>query len=296
LSKPLVQHCFELLSHLSLPGLYRLGNLLAFVLGNTPNQVSRQARQNIDLCFPELDRGERRKLYRESIRQTCYALVELAAVWFWPIERIESRITRVEVCDSFMQSTRGRIILAPHLGSWETLAVWLGNHVNAMFLYKRRKNKTLDAFVKQARSRSGGEPLPTKKHGLRRALIGLRRGGSLMILPDQKPPSSKARIESTFFGLRAPTTTLVQNLCSKLDCDVFIAVAYRSAGGEFSLCIEPLERARLAGDKVESALYMNQQIEQRIGHARGQYQWEYRRFSNQVYEPLKQAAASCNPD
>ena len=290
MSKPLVQHCLELLSHLSLPGLYRLGNLLAFVLGNTPNQVSRLARQNIDLCFPELDRDERRKLYRESIRQTCYALVELGAIWCWPIDRIEGRITRIEVCDSFMQATRGRIILAPHLGSWETLAVWLGNHVNAMFLYKRRKNKTLDAFVKQARSRSGGEPLPTKKPGLRRALVGLRQGGSLMILPDQKPSSNKARIESTFFGLNAPTTTLVQNLCSKLECDVFIAVVYRSAGGEFNLCIEPLERARLAGDKVESALYMNQQIEQRIGHACGQYQWEYRRFSNQVYKPLKQAA------
>ena len=290
MSKPLVQHCLELLSHLSLPGLYRLGNLLAFVLGNTPNQVSRLARQNIDLCFPELDRDERRKLYRESIRQTCYALVELGAIWCWPIDRIEGRITRIEVCDSFMQATRGRIILAPHLGSWEMLAVWLGNHVNAMFLYKRRKNKTLDAFVKQARSRSGGEPLPTKKPGLRRALVGLRQGGSLMILPDQKPSSNKARIESTFFGLNAPTTTLVQNLCSKLECDVFIAVVYRSAGGEFNLCIEPLERARLAGDKVESALYMNQQIEQRIGHACGQYQWEYRRFSNQVYKPLKQAA------
>ena len=296
MSKPLVQHCFELLSHLSLPGLYRLGNLLALVVGNTPNQVSRPTRRNIDLCFPELDRSERRKLYRESIRQTCYSLVELAAVWCWPIDRIESKITRVEVCDSFTQSTRGRIILAPHLGSWETLAVWLGNHFNAMFLYKRRKNKTVDAFVKQARSRSGGEPVPTKKHGLRRALIGLRQGGSLMILPDQKPSFNKARIESTFFGLNAPTTTLVQNLCSKLECDVFIAVVYRSAGGEFNLRIEPLERERLAGDKVESALYMNQQIEQCIDHARGQYQWEYRRFSNQVYEPLKQAAASCEPD
>ena len=296
MSKPLAQHCLELLSRLSLPGLYRLGNLLAFFLGNTPNQVSRPTRQNIDLCFPELDRGERRKLYRESIRQTCYALVELGAVWCWPIDRIERRITQIEVCDSFMQSTSGRIILAPHLGSWETLAVWLGSHVNAMFLYKRRKNKVLDAVVKQARSRSGGEPLPTKKHGLRRALIGLRQGGSLMILPDQKPPSNKAKIESTFFGLSAPTTTLVQNMCSKLECDVFIAVVYRSAGGEFSLCIEPLERARLAGDKNESALYMNQQIEKRIGRARGQYQWEYRRFSNRVYEPLKQAAASCEPD
>jgi KDO2-lipid IV(A) lauroyltransferase len=187
-----------------------------------------------------------------------------------------------------MKSTRGRIILAPHLGSWETLAVWLGSQINAMFLYKRRKNKAIDAFIKHARARSGGIPLSTRKSGLRQALIGLRQGGSLMILPDQKPSYNKASIASSFFGLSAPTTTLVQNLCSKLDCDVFIAVAYRSVpAGEFRLCIEPLELARLADEEIESAKYMNQQIEQRVRQAREQYQWGYRRFSNKVYESVQ---------
>jgi len=288
LSKPLVQHCLELLSKLSLRNLYRLGNVMALFFAIIPNQVSRQARQNIALCFPELGADQRRQLYRENVRQTCYTLIEVAAVWCWPSDRVIQQITQVEVCDSFTQSTRGRIILAPHLGSWETLAVWLGSEINAMFLYKRRKNKAVDAYVKQARSRSGGVPQPTKKRGLRKVLIGLRQGGSLMILPDQKPSFNKARIASSFFGLSAPTTTLVQNLCSKLDCDVFIAVAYRSStAGEFRLCIEQLESARLAGEEVASALYMNQQIEQRVCQAREQYQWGYRRFSNQVYESVQ---------
>ena len=80
----------------------------------------------------------------------------------------------------------------------------------------------------------------------------------------------------------------MQNLCSKLDCDVFVAVACRSTtAGEFRLCIEPLESARLAGEKVASALYMNQQIEQCLRQEREQYQWGYRRFSNQVYESVQ---------
>lgn len=287
MSKPLVQHCLELLSHASLRGLYRLGNLLAFGLAHTPNQVSRRTRQNIALCFPEVGAKQRRQLYRESIRHTSYALIELAAIWCWPVDRIERKITRLEICDSFRQSNRARIILAPHLGSWETLAIWLGAHTDAMFLYKRRKNSSVDAFVKRARARSGGVPLPTQQAGLRQVLIGLRRGASLMILPDQKPRSNKASIASRFFGLSAPTTALVQNLCSKLDCDVFIAVAYRSRpAGEFNLCIEPLEHARLAADQTASAAYMNAQIEQRVRRTPGQYQWGYRRFSKQVYESV----------
>jgi KDO2-lipid IV(A) lauroyltransferase len=285
LRKPLAQHCLELLSRASLRTLYRLGDVAAFFLSNTPNQVSRQARLNIALCFPEMGADQRRQLYRETIRQTSYALFELAAIWCWPTARIERYITRVEVADSFTNSTRARIILTPHLGSWETLGVWLGKRISVMFLYKQRKNKAVDQFVKQARARTGGIPVPTKKHGLRQLLVGLRGGGNLVILPDQKPPSSKVHIPSTFFGFSAPTTTLVQNLCSKLDCDVFIAVVYRSVpAGEFRLCIEPLDTARLAGEVVESARYMNQQIEQRVRQAPGQYQWGYRRFSNQVYE------------
>ena len=211
----------------------------------------------------------------------------MAAVWCWPIDKIQKFITQVEICDSFDQSTRGRIILLPHLGSWETLAVWLGQRSNVMYLYKQNKNKAINAFVTQARARTGGIPVPTNNHGLRQLLVGLQRGGSAVILPDQRPRPDKVHIPSTLFGLSAPTTSLVQNLCSKLDCDVFIAVAYRgSKVGEFRLCIESLEPARLAGEEVASALYMNQQIEQRVRQVPEQYQWGYRRFSNQVYESV----------
>ena len=190
MSKPFAQHFLELLSHLSLRGLYRLGRLLAPLVAYTPNQVSRQARQNIDLCFAELSKSERRKLVLESIRHSCYAGFELAALWCWPPARVESHITQLDICDSFMQSSRGRIILLPHLGSWETLGIWLGSRIEVMYLYKRRKNKAVDRFVKLARARTGGIPVPTKKAGLRQMLIGLKRGGmliSLLVIPFYVP-------------------------------------------------------------------------------------------------------------
>jgi KDO2-lipid IV(A) lauroyltransferase len=288
LSKPLAQHLLELLSHLSLRALYRLGDVLAIIGGNLPNRISRTTRQNIALCFPDVDASAQRRLYRQAIRHTCYTAVEVAAVWCWPMDKIHAHITQVDVCDNFDQSTRGRIILLPHLGSWETLAIWLGQRINVMYLYKKIKNKSVDAFVRQARERTGGIPVPTKKSGLRQLLVGLKRGGSAVILPDQRPRQNKVHIESTFFGLDAPTTTLVQNLCSKLDCDVFIAVVYRTSPvGNFGLCIEELDRERLAGEEQESARYMNEQIEQRVRRFPEQFNWGYRRFSNQVYESVQ---------
>ncbi len=288
MGKPTLQRLLELLSRFSLHNQYRLGDLLSLVLRNTSNQVSRQARENIRLCFADTDPAGQQALYRDSMRHTCYAMTELATAWCWPPERVLETITSIDVCDEFDSSNRSRIILVPHLGSWETLAVWLGQHCNAIMLYKRRKNRALDSFIRQARARSGGVLVPTKKRGLRQLLVGLKQGKSLMILPDQKPGGKKAYIESSFFGLGAPTTTLVQNLCSKLDCDVFIANMCRSEPpGEFSLQIRPLEHARLAADDVSSAQYMNDQIEALVRQHLVQYQWGYRRFDASAYASLK---------
>lgn len=284
MGKPILQRSLELLARFSLPTQYRVGDLISLVLRSTPNQVSRQARENIRLCFADMDKAEQQALYRDSMRHTCYATTELAAAWCWPTERMLATITSVDVCDEFDASERSRIILVPHLGSWETLAVWLGQHCNAIMLYKRRKNRELDSFILQARARSGGDLVPTKKRGLRQLLIGLKAGKSLMILPDQKPGGKKAYIESKFFGLGAPTTTLVQNLCSKMDCDVFIANMCRSEPpGEFSLQIRPLEHGRLAADDISSAQYMNDQIEALARRHLAQYQWGYRRFDSGAY-------------
>jgi len=288
LSKPFIQYCFEFLSNFSLRFQYRVADWIAFVLRNTSNQLSRQVRENIALCFADLGEAEQRHLYRESIQQTCYAMTELAAVWCWPTEKILAQVSSVDTCDEFEHSTRGRIILAPHLGSWETLVIWLGNHCDAMIMYKRRKNKSVDQFVKTARARSGGIPVPTKKHGLRKLLIGLREGNSLMILPDQRPARNKARIDAEFFGVNAPTTTLVHNLCSKVECDVFLASMQRSSPpGNFSLRIQSLDHTSLAADEVSSAQYMNDQIEQLVRPSLEQYQWGYRRFSENAYKAAK---------
>jgi len=279
-----------LLSRRSLRTQYRLGRLFGQVLRNTPNQISRQTRENIELCFADLGHDQRRRLFRESIDHTCYSMIELAAVWCWPVDRVLATITSLDICEEFSNSGRARIILAPHLGSWETLGVWLGRHCEAIMLYKQRKRKhqATDRFILEARSRSGGTLVPTKKRGLRQLLIGLKQGRSLMILPDQRPRGRKASIPSTFFGFGASTTTLVQALCCRVDCDVFIASACRSdPPGEFGLRIRSLEHARLAADQASSAQYMNDAIEALVRLQPCQYQWGYRRFTTSAYNTIR---------
>jgi KDO2-lipid IV(A) lauroyltransferase len=287
-SKPAIQHILELLSHFSLRFQYRLGDAIAFVCRCIPNRYTRLMRRHIKLCLPELDQSAQKQLYHQALRHTIYTFTELGAVWCRPADKILGRVSTLDICEEFHHTGRGKIILAPHLGSWETLGIWLGQNCDAIILYKRPRDKALDNFVRQVRGRTGGTPVPTKKRGLRKLLIGLRAGSNLMILPDQKPGAGKARIEAEIFGVNAPTTTLVKNLCSKVDCDVFIATIYRSSPpGEFSLTIQPLDRERLVNDETTGAQYMNDRIEQLVRQSPEQYQWGYRRFSNKAYGPGK---------
>ena len=288
MSRPAIQLCLELLSHVSLRSQYRLADCIAFVLRIIPNQVSKHTRDNIKLCFPDLPSTEQKLLYRNSIRHTCYSMTELAAVWCWPADKILAQVTSFDICPEFNESTKSKIILAPHLGCWEMLAIWLGRACDTMILYKRRSNRALDSFILESRARTGSTLVPTKKRGLRKLLIGLKKGENLMILPDQKPAANKGRIKSCFFGVSAPTTKLVQTFCARVDCDVFMATINRSnPPGEFGLRIERLEHSRLAAEETDSAQYMNDQIEQRCRFHPEQYQWGYRRFTSTAYEAVK---------
>ena len=287
LLKSLSQHLLKLMSCLSLRNQYRLGSIAAFFIARMPNRITRQTRQNIDLCLGELDTAAQRQLYRGSIRHTSYAFTELAALWFWPLDRVLALITSIEICAEFDRSQRGRVILVPHLGSWEAFAIWLGHHHDAMFLYKPQKDSELDTQVHAARARSGGTPVPTNKQGLRQLLAGIRQGSSIMILPDQRARRRQAHAEATFFGFSALTTTLVHSLCSRVECDVFLGAMCRSDPvGEFSLTIRPLEHARLAANLDSSAQYMNDQIESLVRENLAQYQWSYRRFDASAYATL----------
>ena len=134
--------------------------------------------------------------------------------------------------------------------------------------------------------------MSTKKRGLRDLLRGVRANKSIVILPDQKPARRKHRIPARFFGHLAPTMPLVQMLCAKVECDVFIAAMCRvEPAGRFEMVIRPLDHARLAAAEIDSAQYMNDAIEALVRDYLAQYQWGYRRFADTVYQAPDQGTA-----
>ena len=105
-----------------------------------------------------------------------------------------------------------------------------------------------------------------------------------MILPDQRPKKDKTRNLSNFFGYPAPTTPLIHNLCNRIDCDVFIATAFRDTeAGRFNINVKTLDQRKLAAEQQNSLDYMNAEIEALIRQHPEQYQWGYSRFKRSTY-------------
>ncbi|MCP4186974.1 MAG: lysophospholipid acyltransferase family protein [Gammaproteobacteria bacterium] len=275
---------FRLVSRLSLKTQYRLARFFGFFIRLIPNRTSSYTRLNIALCFPQMASEEKQQLVKLSIQHSSYSLFELAAVWCAPAEKILHTVNSQDICTSFRQSHQGSIIIAPHLGCWELMILWLAQRPDFMCLYKPQENATFDQFILEARSRNGAEMLPTNKAGLRQMSRGLKQGKTVMILPDQRPGKSGTEITVDFFGHSASSSPLIHKLCRSTNCDIFIAAMIRSQDlGRFNLCIEALDRNSLSGDQQQSLLYLNKQMECLIKKHPEQYQWGYRRFPAELY-------------
>lgn len=269
------------LSCLSLRNLQRLGAALGELAWRMNSNSCRVSRNNLALCRPDLTPAEREQWVRDSLRESGKTLLEMAALWCWPAARCLAMIRKVEGLD-LLESAEGKpsglMLLAPHLGNWELAGLFFASRSHMVSLYRPAKVAALDVFIRQARSRTGAELVPTHAQGVVRLLKVLRQGGVVGILPDQEPPLS-AGIFAPFMGVAANSMTLVSRLLSKTQAQVLVTYTRRLPDGQgFELMI----RAPAAGiadeDLLTSVTAMNQSVADCIQAQPCQYQWGYKRF------------------
>jgi KDO2-lipid IV(A) lauroyltransferase len=213
---------------------------------------------------------------------------ELAAIWHHPLEQVLNYVKTEAVDEQFYQSQKPKIIIAPHHGSWEMLNLWLSGQGPLYSLYKPARSPSLNQYVLQKRSRNGAFLAPSTTAGLRHLLKGLKKNGTVMILPDQRPARNTAQIEATFFGYPAATSLLIKKLLDKVECDVFLASMQRNLDQPgYHLKLKELDSKQLRTSDLVSANYMNASIEALVRDDIAQYQWAYRRFPIRYYHALE---------
>ncbi len=237
---------------------------------------------NIAYCLPELNAQQQQQLVRNSLVHTATTMIEMAAIWHKPYTWMKQQITSIKGEELLTPTAddQGIIIIAPHIGNWEVLGLYLPSVQHIVSLYQPPKMPELEPLIRAAREKTGGAVAATNRRGVSQILKHLRNGGMTGILPDQIPNDINSGIHAPFFGKPALTMTLITNLIQKTQCRAVCGYAKRVDNG-FELVFVPANEAIYSEDIHTSVLGLNLSIEACVRDIPEQYQWEYKRFRKQ---------------
>ncbi|MBK1735358.1 lipid A biosynthesis acyltransferase [Halorhodospira abdelmalekii] len=272
----------RLLGRCPLPLLHGSGWVLGQLLARVPNHLRLISAINLALCFPARSEAQRRRLQRRALIETCKTALELGPVLTGDAERITRRWVRAvhghHHLEKALGSGRGLILLAPHLGCWELLNLWVAARYPLTALYRPPRQSALEPLLVRGRTRNGARMLPADTQGIRALIRALRAGEVVGILPDQEPAGSEPF--APFFGVPAKTMTLASRLAHKSQAAVVFGFAKRlPAGGGFELHFLPAPEGVAAADPHIATAALNRGVEACVQKAPTQYQWTYKRFA-----------------
>jgi Kdo2-lipid IVA lauroyltransferase/acyltransferase len=266
------------LSFLSIEGQRRVGRWLGWLVWYLHTQEVRSTLINLRICFPEMDPDARRRLAKASLAQTGQLVAETGATFHWREQDWRKLIKEVEGESLLIPAPADRrplLILVPHFGNWEFLALYLGKlGINA--LYDPPRVRAFEPLILAARSRSGASLFPIDPTGLRGFFRAFQAQKPVALLPDQVP-ERQAGVYAPFFGEPALTMTFAHRLIARHGARVLLGTAMRCDGG-FRIRFTPVPDALADPDPVVSATAMNGAIEQLVLTDPAQYQWDYKRF------------------
>ena len=269
-----------------LPGALRrpLGRTIGLAVDLLGLRPARTTDVNLALADPRRPVRDRRALARRSLAEDGILALDCAAVWTGSVNARLHRVDPgpgVEALGSARAAGRGLLLLAPHLGNWELLNLWLQARLGTAerpftALYRPLRDPGLDAWLHDRRSRSGARLLPSDRAGLRGIARTLAAGGVVGVLPDQVPPRD-AGVPAPFLGREALTTTLVRSLVRRRAAAVLAVAALRRGDRHEVHCL-PAAADLGAADRRRAAAALNRTVEACIARAPAQYQWSYERF------------------
>ena len=230
---------------------------------------------NIDACFSQLPRRQRRDLCRASLLETGRFVGEMGLAWHGKADALARCVRTVEGAELIREPPAGgMLVLMPHFGNWEILS-YVFRRTTVTCLYAPPRIPGLEHEMNRARERWGAIMVPAGLRGLRAIRQTLADGGVAGLLPDQTP-SPAAGVPAPFFGQDALTMTLAHRLMTA-KTRVILSTAQRVPGG-FEVRHVRIDDQIRDPDPVTSATALNAAIESAVLRDPAQYQWEYNRF------------------
>jgi len=275
--KPLFLFLFKLASHLPLSVLHRLGVALGWATYLLSGRYADRLRENLHNAFPDLDEDGFRRALRSNVTEMGKSLTELPWLWRRPLATVTHSVRQVwgfEHVEAALRDGKGLIVLAPHLGCFEMIGLYVAARTPMTCMYRIPRMLWLDSVIRGGRERGQMKLAPADVSGVRAMLKALKRGEVVGILPDQAPGKGEGEWVE-FFGRPAYTMTLVERLAQTTGAAVVVSYALRLPKGDgYELHFTPF--APVEGESYLRT--MNCAVEDAVRVCPEQYLWNYNRY------------------
>jgi KDO2-lipid IV(A) lauroyltransferase len=228
---------FRALALLPLPVLYWLGDGLHVIVFHIVRWRVGLARRNIAGAFPDKSADERERILRESYRNLCRTLME--AIWGFraPGSALVERIAfeNPEVIERYKATGTTLVLLTAHTCNWEWLLLASGVRFEFPIdaVYKRLALTGVDRYVREARSRFGGNPIPFETF-----LFELMRRApeprAYAMVADQTPKRNMPKYWTRFLGRDTAFYLGPEKIARYLDAPVLYVEMTRTDVGRYA--------------------------------------------------------------
>lgn len=272
----------RLFGKLPLRTLHRIGAALGRLSLWRRSRTAHTTSVNLRIARPGLDEAAHAALLREVMEESGKSATEIAGIWGRDAERALDLVREVRgeaLFDAALAAGKGVIIAAPHLGCWELLNYWLCRKTPMAILYRPPRIAAVEGLLRKVRGALAPEQVRAEGAGVRTLYKRLAAGGTVGILPDQKPRAGEGEV-APFFGQQALTMVLLPRLAARTGATVLFAFAERLPRGEgFRIHLLPAPAGLDDADLAVACRALNRGVEQCVELAFAQYQWHYKRYS-----------------
>jgi KDO2-lipid IV(A) lauroyltransferase len=278
----LVYVFMRLLGWLPLRVLHGAGGVLGRLVLWRRGRVVQHTAANLRIVRPQLEAVEQQALLREVLIESGKSAAEIVKIWGAGAERALGLVREVRgeaLLDAALAAGHGVIIAAPHLGCWELLNYWLCRKTPLAILYRPPRMAALEGLLRKARGALAPEQVRADGAGVRTLYRRLAAGGTVGILPDQKPRAGDGQF-APFFGREALTMVLLPRLAARTGATVLFAFAERlPRGAGYRIQLLPAPPGLLDPDLAGACAALNRGVQACVELAFAQYQWQYKRYS-----------------
>ncbi|MCS6763318.1 MAG: lysophospholipid acyltransferase family protein [Candidatus Protistobacter heckmanni] len=265
---------FWLLARLPLSWMQAVGAAAGLAAARRPGRYSRRLRENLLRAYPQADEA----MFDEAARSAGRMSAEMPYGWSRrdPLKPFPGLMRPHKAQgDALLAQGKGMIIITPHLGCFEFLALAVAENWPLTALYRQPHNPALHGWIERMRTRPNLTPAPADVRGIRTILKALKRGEVAGILPDQVPAPGEGAW-APFFGRKAYTMTLVHRLQKLTGAPLAVAFLERLPNG-YRAHFHALAQA-LPDSPEEAAAVINAEVEKMVVLAPTQYLWGYHRY------------------